>query len=325
MNISITETTKKQDLERIEKLIYVIRGQQVLLDRDIAMMYEIEVKRLNEQVRRNIERFPEDFMFQLTKEESELISLNKTKSITRSSRSQFATLNEQKNDTGKVTSSKRGLNLKYLPYAFTENGIAMLSSVLRTQSAIQVNISIMRAFTAMRHFITSNTQVHRRLVNLELQQAKFATHQAEIDHKLEEVFRKLDDEHIIKRQGVFFDGQVFDAYKLTCQMIKNAKTHIILFDNYIDETVLTLLDKRETGVTARIFTKTVNPQLRLDIKRHNAQYPPIEIRVFDRAHDRFLCIDEDVYHLGASVKDLGKKWFAFNHMELKTSELLSKL
>ena len=131
----------------------------------------------------------------------------------------------------------------------------MLSSVLRTQSAIQVNISIMRAFTAMRHFITSNTQVHRRLVNLELQQAEFATHQAEIDHKLEEVFRKLDDEHIIKRQGVFFDGQGFDAYKLTCQMIKNAKTHIILFDNYIDE-----------------------------------------------------------YHLGASVKDLGKKWFAFNHM-----------
>ena len=326
-------TTKEQSTDnqflQIEPLIRTIRGQQVLLDSDLAILYGVETKRLNEQVKRNIERFPDDFMFQLTK--VELINLKSqiaTSSATNDSlRSQIVTLNTENYSirSQNATIDNRGRHTKYLPYAFTENGIAMLSSVLRSPIAIQVNIRIMRAFTAMRQFIASNAQIFQRLDVMEQNQLAIVAHQTETDHKLEEVFRRLDSGNVQPHQGIFYDGQIFDAYTFINDRIREATTRIILIDNYIDDSVLTILSKRADKVTATIYTKKPSAQLQLDIQKHNAQYPPISIVEFDRSHDRFLCIDETVYHLGASIKDLGKKWFAFNRMEMSTSELLQKL
>ena len=283
--------------DKIESLIKVIRGQQVMLDRDLATLYGVEVKRLNEQVKRNIKRFPKDFMFQLTKEKC--------------LRSQFATLNEG-----------RGQHLKYMPYVFTENGVAMLSSVLRSDTAIEVNIRIMRAFTSMRHFLQNNAEVFQRLSTLEYHQLEMQQHFQESDKRIEEVFRRLDEGNAKPKQGVFYNGQIYDAYNFVSDLIKSAKKRIILIDNYVDETVLTLLDKREDGVSAFIYTQQINRQFQLDIDRHNAQYPPINVETFRLSHDRFLCRDDDVYHIGASIKDLGKKWFGFSRMEILTPDEL---
>ena len=326
-------TTKEQSTDnqflQIEPLIRTIRGQQVLLDSDLAILYGVETRQLNQQVKRNIERFPEDFMFQLTK--VELINL-KSQIATLSAtdyplRSQIVTLNTENHSlrSQNATIDNRGRHTKYLPYAFTENGIAMLSSVLRSPIAIQVNIRIMRAFTAMRQFIASNAQIFQRLDVMEQNQLALTAHQIETDHKLEEVFRRLDSGNVQPHQGIFYDGQIFDAYTFINDRIREATTRIILIDNYIDDSVLTILSKRADKVTATIYTKKPTAQLQLDIQKHNAQYPPIDIVTFNRSHDRFLCIDETVYHLGASIKDLGKKWFAFNRMEMSTSELLQKL
>ena len=311
--ILTTEQTTNNQLLQIEPLIRIIRGQQVLLDSDLAILYGVETKRLNEQVKRNIERFPDDFMFQLTK--VELINL----------KSQFATSSAIENSPKSqiVTSSHGGV--RYLPYAFTENGIAMLSSVLRSPIAIQVNIRIMRAFTAMRQFIAANAQIFQRLDVMEQNQLAIVAHQTETDHKLEEVFRLLDSGNVQPHQGIFYDGQIFDAYTFINDRIREATTRIILIDNYIDDSVLTMLAKRADKVAATIYTKKPSAQLQLDIQKHNAQYPPIGIITFDRSHDRFLCIDDTVYHFGASIKDLGKKWFAFNRMEMPTTELLQKI
>jgi len=333
-DIAKVETEALQPLEQIENLIHVIRGKQVMLDRDLARLYGVETKRLNQQVQRNIERFPDDFIFQLTKEEAEL------------SRSQFATLYDDledlrsQNATSKDDSSRsqfatlngRGHNIKHLPYAFTENGVAMLSSVLRTPLAISTNIQIMRAFTASRHFWASNAQMFQRLDVMERNQLALSAHQeelsadlAETNHRLEEVFRRLDNGEAKPTQGLFFNGQIYDSYAFVCGLVKGAQKRIVLIDNYIDETVLTLLDKRATSVTAKIYTKFFTKQLRLDIDRHNAQYVPIDVLPFQDAHDRFLCIDDEVYHFGASIKDLGQKWFAFNKMEITTDMLLKKM
>ena len=325
-------TTKEQSTDnqflQIEPLIRTIRGQQVLLDSDLAILYGVETKRLNQQVKRNIERFPEDFMFQLTQEEvtcsrSQIATLNERTNLM----SQIVTLNTENHSlkSQNATLNKRGQNVKYLPYAFTENGIAMLSSVLRSPIAIQVNIRIMRAFTAMRQFIASNAQIFQRLDVMEQNQLAIVAHQTETDHKLEEVFRRLDSGNVQPHQGIFYDGQIFDAYTFINDRIREATTRIILIDNYIDDSVLTILSKRADKVAATIYTKKPTAQLQLDIQKHNAQYTPIDIITFDRSHDRFLCIDETVYHLGASIKDLGKKWFAFNRMEMKTTELLQKI
>ena len=347
--IAKVDTTTIQPVEQIESLILSIRGKQVILDRDLARLYGVETKRLNQQVQRNLERFPEDFMFQLTKEEAELsrsqfATLNdgsdnlKSQFATSSedsSRSQFATLNEDgdnsrsQNATLKV---KQGQNIKYLPYAFTENGIAMLSSVLRSPMAIATNIHIMRAFNAMRHFIGSQAQVFQRLEVLERNQLALNTSQAELsaqvaenNKKLEEVFRRLDDNSEKPEKGIFYDGQIFDAYSFINERIREAKKRIVLIDNYVDDSVLTMLDKRNKGVDAIVYTKNISRQLSLDFEKHNAQYSPIEIKQFDRAHDRFLCIDDTVYLIGASLKDLGKKWFGFVKLEQLTDELLSKM
>ena len=352
-DIGKVESAPLQPLENIENLIQVIRGKQVILDRDLARLYGVETKRLNQQVQRNIERFPADFMFQLTKEEAELsrsqfATLNEENTNLKSQfatssedfpRSQFATLNDkQKNlksqnattseDSSRsqiATLNARGSNIKYLPYAFTENGIAMLSSVLRSPIAIATNIQIMRAFTAMRRFIATNAQVFQRLEVIEHTQLSLAVHQEEADKKFEEIFRRLDDGSVTQKQGIFYDGQIFDAYVFITERVREAKKRIVLIDNYIDESVFTILDKRAKGVKAKIYTKNFTPQLSLDLEKHNAQYAPIEIEPFDRSHDRFLCIDDTVYHIGASLKDLGKKWFAFAKMELTTEELLTKI
>ena len=277
----------------IEELIYEVRGQDVMIDSDLAMIYEEETKYLKRAVRAHIKRFPIDFMFELTKEEYAAL------------RSKNSTIN------------KRGGN-RYPPYAFTKNGIAMLSSVLNSETAIDANIYIMRAFTKSYDFPPSSSDVSQRIANIE-------RHQIETDKRIDEVFKRLDA-HTPATQGIFFEGQIFDAYQFVCGLVRQAKKSIVLIDNYVDETVLTLLDKRESGVTATIYTQRLSQHLQLDITRHNAQYSPIDVKPFNRAHDRFLLIDEEVYHIGASIKDLGKKWFAFTLMhDITSQELLDKI
>ena len=295
--IDVTKCDINKVVNNIEPLIKVIRGQQVMLDKDLAMLYGVEAKVLNQAVKRNVERFPNDFRFQLTKEEC--------------LRSQIVTLNE-----------KQGQHLKYMPYAFTEQGVAMLSSVLRSKTAIEVNIQIMRAFVSMRHFMVNNASVFSRLETIEYHQLEMQQHQQETDKRIDEVFRRLDEGNAKPKQGVFYNGQVYDAYTFVSDLIKSAKRRIILIDNYVDETVLTLLDKRDNNVSAIIYTQQISRQFQLDIDRHNAQYAPIDVETFRLSHDRFLCIDDDVYHIGASIKDLGKKWFGFSKMEILTPDEL---
>ena len=195
----------------------------------------------------------------------------------------------------------------------------MLSSVLHSDEAVEISIKIMNAFVAMRHFLLSNAQVFQRLDRMELKQL-------ETDHKIEQIFDKLEEQSVIPKQNIFFDGQIFDAYRFVAGLIKSAKKEIVLIDNYVDETVLTMLDKRGPSVKATIYTKQVSTQFQLDINRHNAQYPRIEVQAFNKAHDRFLIIDEKVYHIGASLKDLGKKWFAFSLMQdITPQDLISRI
>jgi len=333
-DIAKAETAAIQSVEQIESLILTIRGKQVILDRDLARLYSVETRVLNQAVQRNIERFPEDFMFRLTKEEFEnwksqfVISNYDEENMS----SQFVTTyNPNMSSQNAITSPQRR-PASALPYAFTENGIAMLSGVLRSPMAIATNIHIMRAFNAMRHFIGSQAQVFQRLevmernqLALNASQAELSAQVAENNKKLEEVFRRLDDHSEKPEKGIFYDGQIFDAYTFINDLIREAKKRIVLIDNYVDDSVLAMLDKRNKGVEAVVYTKTISRQLSLDFEKHNAQYSPIEVKQFDRAHDRFLCIDDTVYLVGASLKDLGKKWFGFTKMEQTTDELLSKM
>lgn len=277
----------------IESRIMSIRGRQIMIDRDLAELYGVETKVLNQAVKRNKDRFPERFRFQLTKEE--MVEL--------------------------VTNCDRFNSLKHSAarsYAFTEQGVAMLSTVLRSETAIRMSIRIMDAFVAMRRFITTNAEIFQRLSTMEDHQLEMQQHQQETDKRIDEVFRRLDEGNAKPKQGVFYNGQIYDAYTFVSDLIKSAKKRIILIDNYVDETVLTLLDKREIGVAAIIYTQQITRHFQLDIDRHNAQYAPIEINTFRLSHDRFLCIDDNVYHIGASIKDLGKKWFGFSKMEILT-------
>ena len=297
---AVTKCDKLIATPAIENMILSIRGAQVMIDRDLALLYGVETKVLNQAVKRNIERFPERFRFQLSKNETDEL----------------------------VTNCDRLRNLKHsstLPHVFTEQGVAMLSSVLNSLTAIEVSIQIMDAFVAFRHFVLSNGEVFQRIEIIEHHQLELATHLAETDHRLDEVFKRLDDGSVHPTQGIFFDGQIFDAYTFVSDLVRSAKHRIILFDNYVDDTVLTLLDKRADGVSAQIYTRNITQQLALDLQRHNAQYQPIIIDEFQNAHDRFLCIDDIVYHLGASLKDLGKKWFAFSKMGIETEALRRKM
>ena len=333
-DIAKVETAAIQSVEQIESLILTIRGKQVILDRDLARLYSVETRVLNQAVQRNIERFPEDFMFRLTKEEfenwkSQFVTSNYDEE---NMSSQFVTTyNPNMSSQNAITSPQRR-PASALPYAFTENGIAMLSGVLRSPMAIATNIHIMRAFNAMRHFIGSQAQVFQRLevmernqLALNASQAELSAQVAENNKKFEEVFRRLDDHSEKPEKGIFYDGQIFDAYTFINDLIREAKKRIVLIDNYVDDSVLAMLDKRNKGVEAVVYTKTISRQLSLDFEKHNAQYSPIEVKQFDRSHDRWLCIDDTVYLVGASLKDLGKKWFGFTKMEQTTDELLSKM
>jgi hypothetical protein len=200
------------------------------------------------------------------------------------------------------------------PYVFTEQGVAMISSVLKSEVAVDISIQIMQAFVAMRKFLINHASVFQRLDQLELKQLK-------TDEKLEHVFKALESGKTEPTQGVFFDGQIFDAYAFFSSIVKKAQKEIILIDNYIDETTLVHLSKKSKNVKVILYTKTIDKNLTLDIKKANEQYGGFEIQSFSKSHDRFLIIDVNtVYHIGASLKDLGKRWFAFNKMEKDSVE-----
>ena len=281
----------------IENRIFTVRGVQVMLDRDLAEMYQVETRMLNQAVKRNIERFPSDFMFQITEPEQEAL------------RSQNVTLKEEPlRSQNVILENNRGKHSKYLPFVFTEQGIAGLSGVLKSEMSAKVHVAIMRAFVAMRKIIQDNRLVYSRLDKMEQKQL-------ETDQKFDKVFKALDA-NVIPSQGVFFDGQVFDAYELTSKIIRSAKESIVLIDNYIDENTLTHLAKKKKGVKALLLTKNTSKKVNLDVQKANAQYGDFAIKQFTQSHDRFLIIDkgEAVYHIGASLKDLGKRWFAFSKM-----------
>ena len=283
----------------IESLIHVIRDQQVMLDSDLARLYGVETRVLNQAVKRNIERFPEDFMFQLTEEDSQNLQ------------------------SQNVISSWGGS--RKLPYAFTENGVAMLSSVLRSKTAIEVNIRIMRAFTAMRSFLMSNAHMFKRLETIEHNYLIVNRHLSEHDRKFEEVLSRLDEKDSEPIEGFFFEGQIFDAYSLISDLIRKAIKRIVLIDNYVDDRILKVLTKRKDGVSAIIYTDPRHSQINNDLSRHNAQYPRIEVRHCTNVHDRFLIIDDTVYFIGGSIKDLGKKIVAFSRMHQNPDAILTKL
>lgn len=220
---------------------------------------------------------------------------------------------------------ERGKNIKYLPYAFTENGVAMLSSVLRSKTAIEVNIRIMRAFTAMRSFLMNNAHMFKRIETIEHNYLLLNRHLSEHDRKFEEVLSRLDDKDSEPIEGFFFEGQIFDAYSLISDLIRKATRRIVLIDNYVDDRILKVLTKRGEGVSATIYTDPRHSQINNDLRRHNAQYPRIDARHCTNVHDRFMIIDDTVYFIGGSIKDLGKKIVAFSQMHQNPNDILSKL
>ena len=278
----------------IKSKILTIRGIQVMLDRDLAELYGVETKALNQAVKRNIDRFPNEFMFRL--DNSEKLEL--------------------------VANCYRFRNLKHSssnPYAFTEQGVAMLAGVLKTQTAVNMSIEIIKSFVSMRRFLSANADIFRRLDSIEHKQL-------ETDLKVERIFDAIEFDKLKSKQGIFFNGQIFDAYNFVTDLIRSAESSIILIDNYIDDSVLTLFGKRNAEVKVKIYTKHISEQLRLDLQKFNSQYEAIEIIQFSDAHDRFLIIDsEHLYHFGASLKDLGKKWFAFSKMELGFTNIMERL
>jgi|LSQX01.2.fsa_nt_gb ribosomal protein S6 len=287
------------DNQTIQDKIYTIRNVQVMVDRDLALLYGVETRRLNEQVKRNIERFPEEFMFQMTNDELE------------NWKSQIA------------TSNKEIMGLRKLPFVFTEQGVSMLSSVLKSQTAVQTSIQIIKSFVGMRKFLQNNASLFTRIESIEKRQISY---EIKNDTKVDAILNAIEEKGTPQKQHIFYDGQIFDAYLFVSDIIKSAKSSIKLIDNYIDESTLVLFTKRDVKVDMQIYTKTISKQLKLDLEKHNAQYPKIEIQKFELSHDRFLIIDEkEVYHFGASLKDLGKKWFAVSKMDINSFEIIGRL
>jgi hypothetical protein len=280
--------------DNIQQRIHYIRGVQVMLDKDLAELYDVKPIRLREQLKRNSNRFPNDFMVQLNDEEVNLmVSQN-------------------------AIPSRQVLG-GFMPYVFTEQGVAALSSVLTSERAVEVSILIMRAFIAMRRFLISNAQVFQRLDALELKQNQ-------TEYKIEKVLNALEEKSTIPKQGIFFDGQVFDAWKFASDLIRSASSSLILIDNYIDDTVLQLFAKRKREVTVTLLTKAISAQLKTDVEKFNSQYEPVLVKEFADSHDRFLIIDDkDIYYIGASLKDLGKMWFAFSKIEMGAVQMLNKV
>lgn len=282
----------------IQNMIYTIRGKQVMVDSDLATLYQVTTKRLNEQVRRNKNRFPSEFMFRLTAEEYEYL------------RSQNATSSEDNAHGGR----------RYMPYVFTEQGIAMLSAVLKSDIAVEVSVKIMNSFVEMRNFLLSNREMFARLDRVELKQL-------ETDKKLEEVFNYIETNTEV-RQNIFFDGQIYDAFSFIVGLIKKARKEITLIDNYVDLNTLNILCKKNQGVDIVIATAGKGSLSAKDITKFNAQYPKLSVKTNTDFHDRFLIVDKtEAYHIGASIKDAGKKSFGITRIEDKDliKSLLNKV
>lgn len=298
--------------EDIKKLIYTIRGKQVMLDSDVAMLYNYETKKINQAVKRNIDRFPERFCFQLTEEEflylrSQFVTLNKNNINENYSIYYIKTKNIYLNDN-----MGRGKHRKYLPYVFTEQGIAMLSGLLKNDIAVQVSIHIMDAFVEMRKFININNNLYEKVMTIEKNMNKKFL---ENDKKFDMIFNQLQLGENIK-QRIFYDGQIYDAYSLIIDIIKKAKDKILIIDNYIDDSVLKMLTKKQKNVEVVIMTSHNSNIINLDIQKFNKEYPILKVAYTNKFHDRFIVIDNtEMYHLGASIKDLGKKCFGINKIE----------
>lgn len=283
---STAPVVEKTDLE-IRDMIYMVRGQQVMLDSDLALLYGVETKRLNERVKRNSNRFPENFCFQLTRKEFDDL------------RSQFATSNEYG-------------GRRYLPYAFSEQGIAMLSAVLNSNTAVEVSIRIMNSFVAMRRFIASNGLMFERLNAIELRQIEY---QKKTDERFDEVFEYISD-HAESEQKIFFEGQIYDAFELLASLVKKAQKDIVLVDAYVDLGTLNILAKKQKGVKAELFTFRNTKLTKDDIDKFNAQYPDLTLKYMNIFHDRFLILDrKEGYLIGASLKDAGKKCFGVTRLQ----------
>lgn len=289
--------------QTIQDKIYTIRGVQVMIDRDLALLYGVETKALNQAVKRNLERFPEKFMFQLTEQELEnLRSQVVTSSLDNSLRSQIATLEKQHGGR------------RYLPFAFTEQGVSMLSAVLRSQTAIEISIKIIDSFVNMRKFIASNSNMFIRFERIE---QRLSLH----DENFNKIFIALEDKNEKPTQGIFYNGQIYDAYAFVNDLLKLAKKQITIIDNYIDDTIFTLCSKYQ-NINFTIYTQTISKQLELDYTKYQKQYKNIELKIAKNFHDRFLIIDEkEIYHLGASLKDLGNKVFAFSKLNVDINSL----
>ena len=283
-------------VEDIKNLIYTVRGKQVMLDSDVAMLYHYETRKINQTVKRNMARFPEKFCFQLNQEEAENL------------RSQIVTSSLEKENYG---------GRRYLPYVFTEQGIAMLSGLLRNEIAIKVSINIMDAFVEMRKFLLSNSSIFQRLTNVELtllaQGKELTKHEKQFEKVFDELQKKTEKEF---KQKIFFEGQIYDAYSLIIDIIRSAKMKILIIDNYIDDSVLKMLSKKNKNVEVLILTSQNCNFIKLDINKFNKQYPTLKVSRTNKFHDRFVVIDnKDLYHIGASLKDLGKKCFAISKIE----------
>ena len=287
----------------IEKLIYVIRDKQVMIDSDLAMLYQVETGALNRAVKRNIKRFPDDFRFQLTVEEYENLKCQIG----------ISSLNE--NGYG---------GRRTLPYVFTEQGISMLASVLHSDIAVNVSIGIMRAFVEMRRFIANNALLFERISNVELKQLEY---QKQTDEKLEQIFEYIS-EHEEASQKIFFDGQIYDVFSLIVSLIQKAEKEITLIDGYVDVGTLNLLAKKNEGVSVTVYTHQRTRLSNIDVANFNAQYPALEVKYTSVFHDRFLILDgKTAYHIGASLKDAGKKTFGITLIndESITKDILQRL
>lgn len=263
----------------IKTKIHTIRGKQVMLDRDLAELYGVETRNLNKAVKRNPRRFPEDFCFQLQQIEFENLKF------------QFGT--------------SRWGGTRKLPFAFTEHGVTALAGVLRSKIAEEISVKIVRSFVQMRRFLSQNASIFQKFQQVD---QKLLEHDGNFDR----IFKAIESRQLTPKQGIFFDGQIFDAHKFVADLINQAKQRIILIDNYIDDSVLALFSESQADVV--IYTKHMPDKLQVALKKYNQQYKPITMKKFNRSHDRFLIIDNQLYHFGASLRDLGKKWFAFSRM-----------
>ena len=292
--------------QNITDKIYLVSDKQVMLDSDLAEIYGVETKRVNEAVKNNPNKFPSDFYFELDDNEFESL------------RSKFSTTNLKSNFSSSSWGGKRKL-----PKVFTEQGIYMLATILKSKTATDVTVAIMRTFVNMRSFLTHNASVFQRFDAVETKQLQY---QLQTDEKFNKIFKAIESKEVKPTEGIFYNGQIFDAYSFISKLIKTANKSIVLIDAYVDETTLLILSKRNKNVKAEIFTAKITKQFQLDIEKYNTQYPEIVVKTYKKSHDRFLIIDnKTVYHIGASLKDLGKKWFAFSKINIDAKEMIDKL